>query len=422
MAQQKQVMPPAAHWVRTVLGLVLAAFVFYPSILGDLVPLRVVALALGTVALLSEVWLSGNARRRNLLLSVAVTIAVIVAVGTIETIANTNHDRMSAVNAEHMLVLFPLYSIFGALSFRNAGGRVLTYTYLVVASVTAVLAVIESVFTVSLLGRGMTFLTSQREGSTRALVGAEHVLVLGALLAVAVALAATVNSLRFRIPLTLVLIAGCWATGSRAAAVLCVLVALLQVFPRAVTFMQKRWWVLSALTGIAFFALAMLSTFIWSPFIPGKTGVDYSANYRFASYALLKQVLIERPLGYVLGTVPSGEWMMNSQLRGPVDLARSADSELVFAVFAAGWLGIIVYMATFAVALLALRNAPVLGIATLLLNSLGFIMSLHGWDASSMLWYCLLGACTATLTWRRAGRPFLSPFFRPRSTVGDDPE
>lgn len=388
-------------WIRLAVGILLSVFVFYPSLVGDTVPVRVVALALGIVALGSELWITGGPPRKRIMLIASAALGVASLVAAIEWIARALGDRMLAVNAEHIFVLFPVYALFAAISFRRGGARLHAGAFLAVASLTAAFALIESIFTVSLLGRGEQFLTSQREGATRALVGAEHVLVLGALLAVAVALAAMIRNWRLRLPVTVLLVAGCWATGSRAAAALCLIVAVIQAIPALVRWMQRFWYLLAAAVGIAFTALALLASFTWTSFIDGDTGVEYSANYRFASYAVLARVFIDRPFGYFLGTVPGGTWMMGSELRGPVDLARSADSEIVFAVFAAGWLGALVYLATFAIGILALRTSPTLGFTTLLLTSLGFIMSLHGWDAASMVWYALLGACLATMFDRR---------------------
>lgn len=385
------------RWIRLGVGMLLSVFVFYPSLVGDAVPVRVLALALGIVALGTELWIAGGSPRRRIILISSAALGMASLVAVIEWIARASGDRMFAVNAEHIFVLFPIYALFAAISFRQGGARVHAGAFITIASLTAVLALVESIFTVSLTGRGEQFLTSQREGATRALVGAEHVLVLGALLAVAVALAAMIRSWRLRLPVTALLVAGCWATGSRAAAALCLVVAMIQAIPALVRWMQRFWYALAAGSAIAFTSLALLASFSWTSFIDGDTGVEYSANYRFASYAVLVRVFIERPFGYFLGTVPGGTWMMDSELRGPVDLARSADSEIVFAVFAAGWLGALVYIATFAIGILALRTSPTLGFATLLLTSLGFIMSLHGWDAASMVWYALLGACLAAV-------------------------
>lgn len=404
-------------WIRLSVGILLSVFVFYPSLVGDAVPVRVVALALGIVALGSELWIAGGPPRKRIMLITSAALGVASLVAAIEWIARAAGDRMLAVNAEHIFVLFPVYALFAAISFRRGGARLHAGAFLAVASLTAAFALIESVFTVSLMGRGEQFLTSQREGATRALVGAEHVLVLGALLAVAVALAAMIRNWRLRLPVTALLVAGCWATGSRAAAALCLVVAVIQAIPTLVHWMQRFWYLLAAAVGIAFTTLALLASFTWTSFIDGDTGVEYSANYRFASYAVLARVFIDRPFGYFLGTVPEGTWMMGSELRGPVDLARSADSEIVFAVFAAGWLGALVYLATFAIGILALRTSPTLGLTTLLLTSLGLIMSLHGWDAASMVWYALVGACLATIFGRRPDSLASSALTKDRTPV-----
>lgn len=390
--------------VRMVLAAAISLFLFYPSLLGPVLPVRVLAIGLGMCAIALEVMLGTRRRSVRIWTVVGVAAATALAMAAIELIARAAEDRMLAVNATHLLVLAPLYGVWGALLVRRGVSRATALTFVAVAAVTAVLACVESFLDVSILGRQLEFLTSQREGPTRALLGAEHVLVLGALLAVAVPLAALLRRTWWRVGVTLVLVAGCWATGSRAAAVLCVAVAVLQAVPVVVRVIQRhaRWILVALAAGVA--VLAGLSLFVWTPYIAGETGVEYSANYRFASYALLPQILFARPLGYVLQSVPPEVWMMSSDLRGPVDLARSADSEIVFAVFTLGWVGLALYLATFVVGVLALRRRTALGFATLTFSALGIIMSLHGWDAASVLWYALIGACCATVFPRADGR------------------
>jgi hypothetical protein len=377
---------------RIVSASLLSLYLFYPAALPSFVAIRVVALTLAVCALSLELALSAAPIRRRALWIALTVVASVLVFAAIEVIAAVLADRRLAVNAEHLLLLAPLLGGLGWIVIRRHCSRWYLMPFLVVAAVTALLAIIESFAGTSLFGRDATFLTSQREGTTRALLASEHVLVLGALLATAVPLAALIARLAARASITLLLIGGCWATGSRTAALLCALVAVAQAFPPFIRLLQRNIRVLLAIVGLSLALLAFLSTAMWTSDIPGDTGVEYSANYRFASYSLLPDILFARPFGYLLGTVPSGVWMMDSELRGPVDLARSADSELLFAAFAAGWLGIAVFVAAIVVAAISLRFSPSLGLATLLLTTLGLVMALHGWDAASLLWYFLLGA------------------------------
>lgn len=381
------------RWWRYSLALGLAGFVFFPSLVEAWVPLRVIAIGLGTVALLTELLARAPHRRRRLLWGLLLPATVAVSVASIEWVAHVTGDRMLAVNAEHLLVLAPLFAWFGALTIQSRSARTYGIGYLLVAAIASVLAIVESAFGFSTLGRDVQFLTSQREGITRALVGAEHVLVLGALIAVAVALAPIIAKRWLRVILSVLLIVGCVATGSRAAAAAAVIVAVMQAAPPIVRALQRWWWLPGVLVTSAFIALGLLAQFAWTTHIPGATGTAFSANYRFASYAMIADVLEARPFGYLLQSPPLNTWMMSSDLRGAVDLVHSADSELVFAIFTAGWIGAVTYLAAFWIGFRALRDHPILAMAASTMTGLGLIMSLHGWDAASTLWYALLGAC-----------------------------
>lgn len=398
------------RYARIAAGTCLALFIFYPRLLPDAIPTRVMTILLVGAVLAFELWTASRLRGPRLLRVACVPLGAGPLLLSVESIAAVLNDRLFAVNAEHFLIIAPMMAIVGWIVVRERTWKPYAYTLLAVAVVTAILAVAESLLGFSLFNRA-EFVFSQREGSTRALLGAEHVLVLGALLAVATPFAALLK-LRTRVPATVILLAGCWASGSRAALGLAATVAVLQLFPAVVTMLRRFRIALVALVSVSLVTLGVLAFAVWDPYIAGDTGAEYSANYRFASYALLPDLLSSRPLGYLLGSPPHGIWMMESELRGPVDLAVSADSEVVFAAFALGWVGIFTYAGVLILGVLAIGPAPVLGLALTLFTALGVIMSLHSWDAASLLWYALIGACVAAATdsswkfatpWTKAG-------------------
>lgn len=395
-------------WWRIASGALLSLYVFAPKLLGDAIPMRAVAIALAVFALSLEIWLSDRELRRRVWTIACIAVGSGLTLGLAEFVATTAGDRTIAVNAEHLFLLAPLLGALGWAIIRQGSWRPYAAMFLVVAAVNASFSVVESSLGQSLLGRP-EFATSQREGPTRALLASEHVLVLGALLATAVPLAA-LPRVAVRTPLTLLLLVGCWSTGSRAAALLSTAVALMQAIPPLTRLLQRfAGYVAVALVG-AFAVLGWLAVAVWTPYIAGDTGVEYSANYRLASYALLPDILLSQPIGYLLGKVPTGDWMMESELRGPVDLAHSADSEILFAAFALGWIGVAAFFVALVVSVLAIRRLPALGLATTLLTSLGVIMSLHAWDAASLPWYLLLGAsCAANFRYGDRGANALKP-------------
>ncbi|WP_151199583.1 hypothetical protein [Cryobacterium sp. LW097] len=350
-------------------------------------------MAIGFTAMAVEVFLMQLPLRWRITCIVLVGGYLAVAVGAIELVARQIDDRLFAVNGEHLLVMLPLFALLAWVLYRSEQGRLYLVVLLGVATLVSVLAISESLLGQSLFGREYEFATSQREGLTRALVGSENVLVLGAILATMVPLALKLRQLRIQLIVSAILVAGVWATGSRAPALICTAIAAVQLFPVMRALLQRFLWVVHALAAAAIASLAYLSVFVWVPFIAGATGLEYSSNYRGAIYSLVPQFLADRPLGYLLQTAPAGRWLVDSELHGGVDIARSVDSEIVYAIFGLGWIGLALFVTAVFVSIAAIKYDMAIGLSALTLTSLGFILALHGWDAMSPLWYSLLGVC-----------------------------
>ncbi|ASD23153.1 hypothetical protein B7495_14415 [Cryobacterium sp. LW097] len=366
---------------------------FFPYFLEQLGSLRLFTVAIGFTAMAVEVFLMQLPLRWRITCIVLVGGYLAVAVGAIELVARQIDDRLFAVNGEHLLVMLPLFALLAWVLYRSEQGRLYLVVLLGVATLVSVLAISESLLGQSLFGREYEFATSQREGLTRALVGSENVLVLGAILATMVPLALKLRQLRIQLIVSAILVAGVWATGSRAPALICTAIAAVQLFPVMRALLQRFLWVVHALAAAAIASLAYLSVFVWVPFIAGATGLEYSSNYRGAIYSLVPQFLADRPLGYLLQTAPAGRWLVDSELHGGVDIARSVDSEIVYAIFGLGWIGLALFVTAVFVSIAAIKYDMAIGLSALTLTSLGFILALHGWDAMSPLWYSLLGVC-----------------------------
>lgn len=411
----------ATHvWLRAAAAALVSVGLFLPSIFDEIGGLRLFVVAAGFVAFLLEVLLSAHAPRRKLVLAVGTAGYIGVVVVLTELISRMLQDRMFAVNAQHLFVMLPLFAALGTTVYRSAAARIYLRVLMAVASVVAVLAVLESVLGLSLLGREYEFLTSQREGPTRALVGSDNPLVLGVTLAALVPLTLKLRLVWSRALLTALLIAGVWASGSRAPAIIATGVAIVQFIPLVRSLVQRFILWVYILAGAVILGLAYASVFLWSTYIPGATGVDYSSNYRSALYALVPQVLWEHPLGYLLASPPPGRWIVGSELHGDFDIVRSLDSEIVFAVFGLGWVGLAFFIGALLLSISTLRRDYSLGLSALVLTSLGFIIALHGWDSMSPLWYVLLGAC-ATISVEPRLRRFAGRRRRRRESVTAQP-
>jgi hypothetical protein len=364
---------------------------FFPYFLEQIGGLRLWIAAIGFFAMAVEVALSPQSVLRRVLIVAASGLYIVVVGSSVELGARALGDRFFAVNAEHLFVLLPLFATLGWLIYRSDGSRVYLLTFLGFASLVAAMALAESALDHSLLGRDLEFASSQREGPTRAIVGSEHVLVLGATLAAAVPLTLKLKLARSRIIISFLLTAGSWATGSRAPALICTAIAIFQLFPILRRALQRQVWILHSLAVALLAALTYLALAVWKPSIPGATGLEYSSNYRSAIYSLLPRILSEHPLGYLLQGTPIGVWLVPSELRGVVDIAKSVDSEIIYAAFGLGWIGLFFFTACLFVSIAAIKHDMSIGLSALTLTSIGFILSLHGWDAMSPFWYLLVG-------------------------------
>lgn len=380
---------------RVLAAVLVAAVIFAPHLLGQIASLRAIALGTAVIACAVEIVFSMMPRRRKLFLGAGLLVYLGAAVGIIELIAAMSGDRLFAVNAEHLFALLPAYALLGAMVYRSTSGRIYLGTLLSVALIVSVVAIAESLSSVSLVGRDYEFVISQREGITRALVAGENSLTLGVALAAMVPLTLKIPTPWMRYAAAVLLVAGTWATGSRGPAAIAACIALVQFIPIARRLLQRFTWVVYTAIAAVMVGLAVASVAVWTPNIAGDTGVEYSSNYRGALYSLLPRMLVERPFGYALGTPEAGRWMVDSELHGRFDIVRSVDSEIVFAILGLGWIGLALFLAALFVSAAALRADTSLGLSALVLTALGFIVALHGWDGMSMLWYGLLGVCAS---------------------------
>lgn len=393
-----------ATGIRFILGITFGILLFFPLFIGALVPVRVFAILLGAVLLGWEGYTALPGRKRGFFLLI-IALGTAALMGIAEFGARVFDDRLFAVNIQQLFILAPMFG--GAAYFAVRRRRFSPYLngLLLVATVTAVLAVWESFLGASLFGMSDAFWGSQREGQARAVLASEHSIVLGMLFAALVPLSRLLPRLYFSIPAALVLIAGTWATGSRLATLIAAFTALIAFLPVVGRLLQRLLSLVFVGFGIAVFAVGYLAIFVWQREIPGMSGVEYSSNYRWAMYSLLPELLLSRPFGYFFQQAPRGEWTMPSDARGVVDLIDSVDSELVYDALAIGWLGVMLFIATGIVSILVLRRSVPLGLAACTFTGLGFFMAIHSWDAGGNLWYAVMGAVLALLIPQHAAKP-----------------
>lgn len=385
-----------ATWV---IGTLISFVAFYPSLVSGLVSPRL-AFIIAVTVLVASVSAGSRANARRVLL--VVTVGLYASLGTLVSgqIASFAADPLLATNLQRLFIVTPVLFFAGMKLYGTLAGFVLAKSYVLVAIPTAILAVAEAVLGRSLFGRQAAFAEMMRDGGMRAILAADHALVLGAMLAVAVPLAALLKP-RPRLAVVLLLTAGVAATGSRGPLAFAALFALLCVSPSLLLSLKRYHAALRAIVIFAVILLGYLATSVWTTDVTGSTGADYSTNYRWAIYASLPEFLGTEPWGYGLGTFPSGVWLAQSEIFGVRDILATLDSELVYSGFTLGWIGVGLVVAALLIAVAAIRHDTTIGLAATLLSILGFALALHAWDGLGALWLLLTGGAASAIRQQR---------------------
>jgi hypothetical protein len=384
--------------VRVLLAWVFAFVVFAPSIVRSVAAPRVIVTILAVATIVHEsARVSAHASR--------IAQFVVVPYVVLSTIALTalHLGAPNSFNIQRLIIVTPVCLAMGYLTAKNGGAQTWARAFVGVGVVNASLAMLEVSVGRSLLGRTTDFALNERDGGVRALLGAEHSLVLGAILAACVPL---VGAARIRMPfvIALVLVAGSWATGSRGPTVLALVVTVTYVFPGAAIFLKKRYRKLVACATGLVVTVAAMSIFVWQPVAAGELGTSYSTNYRAALYSELPRILASHPFGYGFGGLPSNTWLIDSRLFGVQDVATTIDSEVVLSASNFGIVGVAAFLAMLFCGLLAVRSDAYLALGSVIVSLTGLFLALHAWDSLGPLWYFLTGIAAFLVRASRAKR------------------
>lgn len=309
-------------------------------------------------------------------------------------------SAVASSNGQRFLLTFPLAAAAGwVLASSGAALNYLARCIAVVGTMTAAPAVIEFITGRSLLGRDSEFETYVRDNSARAVVGAEHPLILGVLLCVAVPF--TYLAIRrwwLRWPCILLLMAGVYATGSRGPWGVTVAVLLLLTVPGLMRFIARHFGLLLFGVMVALGVLWYFASRVWQPVTSSSDTLANSMEYRAAIYSLLPRILLDQPFGYGLGELPAKTWLIRSPSQ-IVDITTTIDSQWVLSAMRLGWLGVLLVFALVTVSVLALRRRLDFGLALFLFTGCGTFVALDAWDGAGSLWILLAGACVRLLSY-----------------------
>lgn len=386
-------MSKRAPW--TSFAALLASFVaFYPYLLEPVVNPRLVLI--GATIFITTTSLVGTqvAARRMLFILVATTACAFTIV--IATDLSVRYgDPALSTNVQRLFLVTPLGLLLGWTCYNRTSGVALARAFLLVATFTSLLAIVERLNGRSLFGRESLFTYLARDGVYRAILASDQSLVLGSMLAVAVPFTLMIKGWT-RVPTVALLLLGVYATDSRGPLLVAMLAAAAVIVQRLGIALQNSTRLLMLAASVSVVIVFVLSTSFWTTDIVGITGDDYSANYRVALYATLPALLVVVPLGYGLGTFPQGIWLVRSEAFGVRDLMQTLDSELAYSAATFGLLGIAAVLGALYLSIKSVQNSLMVGLAALSVSILGFSLALHAWDGLGLLWLVLIGASAAS--------------------------
>ncbi|PWJ25117.1 hypothetical protein ATK17_1229 [Branchiibius hedensis] len=307
---------------------------------------------------------------------------------------------VASSNGQRFLMTFPIAVAAGwVLACSRAGLDYLARTIATVGTLTAVLAIIEFATGHSLFRRDAEFETYVRGDSARAVVGAEHPLILGVLLCVAVPF--TYRAVRrwwLRWSCLAVLLAGVYVTGSRGPWGVSIGVVVLLAVPGLARFIGRHFGTLLFAVMVGLGVLWYFASRVWQPVTTSTDTLANSMEYRAAIYSLLPRILLAQPFGYGLGDLPTGVWL----IRGPsemTDITATVDSQWVLSAMRLGWLGVALVFLLVAIAIVALRRRLDFGLGLFVFTGCGTFVALDAWDGAGSLWMVLVGVCVRLMSY-----------------------
>ncbi|BCW46649.1 hypothetical protein StoSoilB5_38330 [Arthrobacter sp. StoSoilB5] len=353
-------------------------------------PVRVALLSflvLGVVALFCENTLNVSRRAKFICIGCVAVCGVIFVTGQVLL------DGSASDPLFRYTLLYPLAALAGFLISGSDKQITVARTYVSVSLLMGLLAIFERL-TANFLVAG-TYENADRlvrDGSIRSIVFAEHPLVLSVLLVCAmpfVSQALPWHWLRFAA--YVVIVASVLSTNSRGALVLLATWALLRITVRFSALRTGFTRVLKVTVGlgaaVAFYALLLGSG---SEQLESSTAVDASAEYRSTLYSFAVRSLFEQPFGWGISGLPEGTYLAAS-LFGPLDVAKTVDSELALTVFDFGWIGLVTFLALGFGLVQPQRLASTYGQAAFLVTASGLYLALHAWVGLGTLWWLLIG-------------------------------
>lgn len=285
-----------------------------------------------------------------------------------------------------LCVIVPMFYVLGRrIAARERLVAVSMQALIVIAVISAVIAIFESLNHAYLLSNEVFFAAGDRGGEFRARGLFLHSLVLAAFISAVIPLLLNrrfVSSVYVRIPLVLICLLGVLVSRSRGAFIavgLCLaLVAILKIARRS---NLGDVWVNLLLIVVVATAIYFLGGLYSGSgtLITSSDPNTASAQFRAELYRNLIEILRANPFGTGFGAVPAGMIKFDSSF-GLIDASRTVDSEFVLAGIKFGWLGVVFWMSVLLSTYTHVKQRPTLIGASLICYLLfGIFLALHVW-------------------------------------------
>lgn len=377
-------------WLLNSVILVLITLAFSAGLAQTLVPVRFVMMLFAALLLLIVI-----ATRREYLSAQRLQV-IIIGLSAFILLFGVMQFFTAPQESDPLfryVILFPLIFVAGnVLSVSDLGTRVAKL--LVYAAIfMALLAVFERF-------RGSFFVAGSyenagrlvRDGTIRSIVFAEHPLVLSVLLIAAIPFVQI--TFKNRLPCFLayfLLVAGIVSTNSRGALTLTIGWFLLTwAFRIGIVGHKGAIWARVLAVGATAVGFLTLLFGSGAENISSTSAIDASAEYRSSLYYFAAQSMLDQPWGWGLTGLPQGIYVASSYF-GPLDIARTIDSEVALVMFDFGWVGLLGFF--YLVSLLTkgkILRTP-FGQSALLVTASGSYLALHAWVGLGSMWFLLIG-------------------------------
>jgi hypothetical protein len=371
------------------LAIALSMMIFYPVLMA-----RLHASMTPLILLLFLIWTNGFLERRKRTIPAGQVIALVITYAIFLALLTRLVARTvgftAATTLEHVFLLFPLATAAGWILVRS--GRIVQYlSWLLIVGLITVLPAVYEYLTNTAVIRAAAV---RRNGSTRAIVGSETPLVLGALFLALIPIAVYLTG-RYRYVCSICLYIGVLTTGSNGPEILGAVVLMVCLIPFLARRVLSTWRPLTALlTGIAVY-LFVGANWLWTTQISGESTTDVSNQYRAALYAILPRLFHDRPFGYGLAGLPPDTIYFSTASSGIQDVSRSVDSEFVYSVTQFGYIGALVFVVIAVFGVFGAMRNHAIGLSSLATTLVGLFLSIHSWNSLGTLWFLLFGACAA---------------------------